>query len=111
MAEAYSPGVAAEMPQAAQTVDRFHVTRPFPGATDKVRCRERRESGEKRAMLAGTKYVWLKRESNLTECQLAKRRGLDPARSHLRTARACCIASLRSGPPRHRYLSRYRHEN
>lgn len=22
-----------------------------------------------------------------------------------------CIASLRSGPPRHRYLSRYRHEN
>ena len=92
MAEAYSPGVAAEMPQAAQTVDRFHVTRPFPGATDKVRCRERRESGEKRAMLAGTKYVWLKRESNLTECQLAKRRGLDPARSHLRTARACQMA-------------------
>jgi hypothetical protein len=26
-------------------------------------------------------------------------------------ARPTCIASLRSGPPRHRYLSRYRHEN
>lgn len=25
--------------------------------------------------------------------------------------RLACIASLRSGPPRHRYLSRYRHEN
>jgi ADP-ribosylglycohydrolase len=27
------------------------------------------------------------------------------------TSMALCIASLRSGPPRHRYLSRYRHEN
>ena len=92
MAEAYSPGVAAEMPQAAQTVDRFHVTRVFPGATDRVRCRGRRESEEKRAMLAGTKCVRLKREPNLTERKLAKRRGLDPARSHLRTARACQMA-------------------
>ena len=89
MAEAYSVGVATEMPQAAQTVDRFHVMQLFSRATDKVRCRERRESEEKRAMLAGTKYVWLKRESNLTERQLAKRAELDPGRSHLRTARAC----------------------
>ena len=65
MAEAYSLGVAAEMPQAAQTVDRFHVMQLFSRATDKVRCRERRESEEKRAMLAGTKYVWLKREREL----------------------------------------------
>jgi transposase len=92
MAEAYSLGVASEMPQAAQTVDRFHVTRLFSRATDRVRCRERRESEEKRAMLAGTKYVWLKRGSNLTERQLAKRAELDPARSHLRTARACQMA-------------------
>ena len=92
MAEAYSLGVASEMPQAAQTVDRFHVMQLFSRATDRVRCRERRESEEKRAMLAGTKYVWLKRESNLTGRQLAKRAELDPARSHLRTARACQMA-------------------
>ncbi len=92
MAEAYSLGVAAEMPQAAQTVDRFHVMQLFSRATDKVRCRERRESEEKRAMLAGTKYVWLRRKSSLTERQLAKRAELDPARSHLRTARACQMA-------------------
>jgi transposase len=92
MAEAYSPGVAAEMSQAAQTVDRIHVMQLFPGATDKVRCRERCESEEKRAMLAGTKCVRLKRESSLTERRLAKRRGPGPTRSHLRTARACQMA-------------------
>jgi transposase len=75
-------GVAAEMPQAAQAVDRFHVTRLFSRATDGVRRWERRESEEERAMLAGTNYVWLKREPDLTERQLAKMRGLDPARSH-----------------------------
>lgn len=40
-------------------------------------------------MLAGTKYVWLKREGNLTEGQRAKREELDPRSSHLRTARTC----------------------
>lgn len=92
MAEAYSLGVASEMPQAAQTVDRSRVVQLFSRATDRVRCRERRESEEKRAMLAGTKYVWLKRESNLTGRQLAKRAELDPARPRLRTARACQMA-------------------
>lgn len=92
MAEAYSLGVASEMPQAAQTVDRSRVMQLFSRATDRVRCRERRESEEKRAMLAGTKYVWLKRESNLTGRQLAKRAELDPARSRPRTARACQMA-------------------
>ena len=89
MAEAYSPGVAAEMPGAAQTVDRFHVMQLFSRATDRVRCSERRESDEKRRMLAGTKYVWLKRQGNLTERQRETREALDPRTSHLRTARAC----------------------
>ncbi len=92
MAEAYSLGIAAEMPQAAQTVGRFHVMQLFSRATDRVRCRERRESEDKRRMLAGTKCVWLKREGNLTERQRATRESLDPARSHLQTARACQMA-------------------
>lgn len=89
MSEAYSRGVAAEMPGAAQTVDRFHVMQLFARATDHVRCAERRESADKRRMLAGTKYVWLKREGSLTEGQRATREALDPRSSHLRTARAC----------------------
>lgn len=92
MSEAYSLGVAAEMPQAAQTVDGFHVMQLFSKRVDRVRCRERRESADKRAALAGTKYVWLKREENLTERQRTTRESLDPARSHLQTARACQMA-------------------
>ena len=47
MAEAYSLGVAAQMPQATQSVDRFHVVQLLMRATDPVRCQERRESAEK----------------------------------------------------------------
>lgn len=89
MAEACSLGVAAEMPQAVQTVDRFHVVQLLNRAIDHVRCAERRESAEKRRQLAGTKYVWLQGKESLTERQLAKREELDPAKTHLRTARAC----------------------
>jgi len=61
-------------------------------ATDPVRCAERRESAEKRRQLAGTKYIWLKRRESLTKRQLAKREELDPAKTHLREARACQMA-------------------
>lgn len=40
-------------------------------------------------MLDGTKYVWLKREFNLAERQLAKSAELDSSKTDLRTARAC----------------------
>lgn len=46
-------------------------------------------AAEKRRQLAGTKCFWLKRKESLTERQLAKREELDPAKTHLRTARAC----------------------
>ena len=89
MSASFSAAVAEQMPQAAQTVDRFHVMQLFAQATDRVRCAERRESAEKREMLKGTKYAWLKREENLTERQRETRERLAPAKSHLRTARAC----------------------
>jgi transposase len=66
MSNAYRLGVADAMPNAAQTVDRFHVMQLFTRATDLARCQERRESAEKRALLRGTKYVWLKAEGSLT---------------------------------------------
>jgi len=89
MAEACSLGVAAEMPQAAQTVDRFHAVQLLDRAIGHVGCAERRESAEKRRQPAGTKCVWLKRKEPLTERQPAKREEPDPAKAHLRTARAC----------------------
>jgi transposase len=89
MAEACSLGVAAEMPQAAQTVDRFHAVQLLNRATDHARCAEGRESAEKRRQPAGTKCVWLKRKEPLTERQPARREEPDPAKAHLRTARAC----------------------
>ena len=89
MSASFSAAVAEQMPQAAQTVDRFHVMQLFAQATDRVRCAERRESDGKRELLKGTKYVWLKREGNLTERQRETRERLAPAKSHLRTARAC----------------------
>ena len=77
------------MPQATQTVDRFHVVQLLNRAIDHVRCTERRESASKRWQLAQTKYVWLKKKESLTKRQLAKREEFDPARTHLREARAC----------------------
>ena len=89
MSGSFSSGVSEEMPQATQTIDRFHVMQLFSRATDRVRCRERRESDEKREALKRTKYVWLKREESLTERQREVRERLAPNRSHLKTARAC----------------------
>ena len=77
------------MPNAAQTVDRFHVTQLFTRATGRVRTAEARSSAERRAQLRGTKYVWLKRRENLTERQAATRESL--AGEHLGTARACAM--------------------
>lgn len=89
MAEACSLGAAAEMPQGAHTVDRFHAVQLLNRATDHARCAEGRESAEKRCQPAGTKCVWLKRKEPLTERQPARREEPDPAKAHLRTARAC----------------------
>lgn len=73
MAEAYSLGCAAAMPNATQTVDRFHVMQLFSKATDKVRAAEAKSNAERRALLKGTKYAWLKQAENLTERQAATR--------------------------------------
>lgn len=89
MAEAYARGAAAEMPRAAQTVDRFHVMQLAARATDRVRCRESRSSEDKRRLLRGTKYCWLKRPENLTERQAARKESL--MGEHLLTARACAM--------------------
>ena len=89
MSEAYALGAAEAMPNAAQTVDRFHVMQLFCKATDKVRCREAKSCEEKRRLLRRTKYVWLKRPERLTEWQRARKESL--ASEHLLCARACAM--------------------
>ena len=89
MSGPFAKGVRRNMPQAHQTIDKFHVMQLFSKATDEVRNVERKESDEKAELLKGTKYVWLKREENLTERQARIRAELDPKKSHLKTARAC----------------------
>jgi transposase len=89
MSGPFAKGVRRNMPQAHQTIDKFHVMQLFSKATDEVRNAERKESDEKAELLKGTKYVWLKREENLTERQARIRAELDPKKSHLKTARAC----------------------
>ena len=122
MSGSYSAAVAEQMPRATQTIDRFHVMQLFSRATDRVRCAERRESDEKREMLKRTKYVWLKREENLTERQRDTRERLAPCRSHLRTARACqmteamrdvysCATAAEAGPELDRLVSWMMHSN
>jgi len=71
--KAYPLGVAFEMPQAAQSVERFHAMQLFAKATDQLRC-------EKRQALTATNYVWLKREQ------------LDPNTSQLRMTRAYAMS-------------------
>ena len=58
-------------------------------ALDRTRCAEAKSCEEKRRLLGGTKYVWLKRPENLTGGQAAKRASL--ASEHLLTARACAM--------------------
>lgn len=89
MASAYSLGCADAMPNAAQTVDRFHVMQLLSRALDRTRCAEAKSCEEKRRLLRGTKYVWLKRPENLTERQAEMRASL--ASEHLLTARACAM--------------------
>ena len=90
MSQAYSLGVAAEMPAASQTAGRFHVMRLFERAVDRVRCAEPESSAERRRLLRGTKCVRLKRPENPTARQASRKESLTD--EHLLTARACAMA-------------------
>ena len=74
MSGSFSSGVSEEMPQATQTIDRFHVMQLFSRATDRVRCRERRESDERREAP--------EREENPAGRQREVRKGPAPDRGH-----------------------------
>lgn len=86
MSPAFAKGVAEHLPNAHRVVDRFHVMQLAGKKVNEVRIAEAKESDEKKRLLKGTKYVWLKREENLTERQRARKEGL--AGENLKTGRA-----------------------
>lgn len=88
MSPAYRKGAAEYLPQAALTFDAFHVAKLAGEAVDQVRREERRHRPE----LAGTRYVWLKNEWNLTETQAKQLEEL--AHLDLKTARAYRLKSV-----------------
>ncbi|QUC02726.1 transposase [Atopobium sp. oral taxon 416] len=81
------------MPQAAQILDSFHVVAALHKGDRPCEVHaEARVGEEAQGCLPRRTYAWLKRKKSLTECRLAKREELDPAKTHLRGARACQTA-------------------
>jgi transposase len=66
MSEAFLKGTLTYLPKAEITFDRYHIKSHLSKAVDEVR---REESKHYRELLANTRYLWLKRPTNLTEKQ------------------------------------------
>lgn len=82
MSPGFIKGVADSLPGAAITFDRFHAVKIVNEAVDQVRRTERRVH----RILAGTRYIWLRNPTNLSQRQRTTLDSL-PLR-HLKTARA-----------------------
>jgi transposase len=83
MSEAYLAGVAAHLPKAQVTFDRFHLAKLLGEAVDEVRRTERKEQAE---LLRGSRYLWLRRPETLSARQRVR---LDALLAEpLRTVRA-----------------------
>ena len=82
MSPGFIKGIADSLPNAAVTFDKFHAVKIINGAVDQVRRAERKAQ----ALLAGTRYLWLRNPANLSQRQHAILGDL-PMR-HLKTARA-----------------------
>jgi transposase len=82
MSPAFIKGIAASLPNAAVTFDKFHAVRIVNDAVDQVRRGEQKRE----SLLRGTRYIWLRNPTSLSERQRAMLDSL-PTR-HLKTARA-----------------------
>jgi transposase len=82
MSPGFIKGITDSLPQAAITFDKFHAVQLINQAVDQVRRAEQKTQ----TVLRGTRYIWLRNPSNLSDRQ---REALDamPMR-HLKTARA-----------------------
>jgi transposase len=82
MSPAFIKGTAESLPKAAVTFDKFHAVKIINEAVDQVRRAEQKSQ----IVLRGTRYLWLRNPTNLSDRQRAALEGL-PTR-HLKTGRA-----------------------
>jgi len=82
MSPAFIKGTAEHLPNAAITFDKFHAVKIVNDAVDQVRRAE--QKGQ--SLLRGTRYIWLRNPTNLSDRQRATLDSL-PTR-YLKTARA-----------------------
>jgi transposase len=83
MSEAFLSGALEQLPNAEITFDRYHVKAQLTKAVDLVRRAERAEHAD---LLKHSRYLWLRRPTNLTDRQRERLRVL--LRQPLKTARA-----------------------
>jgi transposase len=84
MSPAFIKGVAAQLPNASITFDKFHTIKLINEAVDEVRRLERKDHPE----LAGSRYIRLKNPTNLTANRKNTLATLDLPRGYLKTAKA-----------------------
>ena len=87
MSPAFIKGVAAYLPQAKITFDRFHVTKLINEAVDEVR----RLEAKLFPILKDSRYAVLKNAENLTQTQREKLEALRLSKLNLKTLRAMHI--------------------
>ncbi|MBA1443417.1 MAG: ISL3 family transposase [Gammaproteobacteria bacterium] len=82
MSPSFISGVTQELPNAEITFDKFHVIKLLNEGVDDVRRQEVKDNED----LKGTRYLWLKNRTNLTEKQSTAFDSL--SKLNLRTSRA-----------------------
>ena len=87
MSPAFIKGVKDHLPKAKITFDKFHIMKILNHAVGEVRKNEAKEYD----CLKGSRYVFLKNESNLTKKQRAKREELSMSKLNLKSLRALHI--------------------
>jgi transposase len=82
MSPAFIKGTAESLPNAAITFDKFHAVKIVNDAVDQVRRAEQKGH----SLLRGTRYIWLRNPTNLSDRQQTTLDSLSTR--HLKTARA-----------------------
>jgi len=85
MSPAFIKGVRENLPEAKITFDKFHVLKIINEAVDKVRRAEAKDNG----VLKGSRYIFLKNESNLSKKEQAKKESL--SQMNLKSMKALSI--------------------
>ena len=84
MSPAFIKGVTEHLPNAKITFDKFHILKIINEAVDDVR----REEAKTNPLLAGSRYVFLKNEANLTAKQREKKAELQVSGLNLQSMEA-----------------------